>query len=301
MGASDDGVTNAERTSPDDGRAGASVNPLLYNTNGLAFHRLEDAVRLLASLGYDGVALTPDVHHLDPTRARPDEVAGFRRLLEDLHLSIVIETGARFLLDPLRKHRPSLLDGPADAARRLDFLRRCVDLAVALKAPVVSVWSGSAPEGLDAEAAQDRLAAGLQRLCAHAAASGVRIGFEPEPGMLVETVEGWARVRDAVGHPGLGLTLDVGHCLATREGDPARILRRHAQELVCVQLDDHRAGRHDHLMFGEGEVRWAELAEAVRASGYAGPLEVELSRHSSEAPTAAERSIRFLRAAFTDR
>ena len=274
------------------------MNPLLYNTNGLAFHRLDDAARLLASLGYDGLALTPDVHHLDPTRARPDEVAGFRRVLEELHLSVVIETGARFVLDPFRKHRPTLLDAPADATKRLDFLKRCVDLAVELHAPVVSVWSGTAPEGLDAEAAHDRLASGLRRLCEHAAPRSVRIGFEPEPGMLVETVEGWDRVREAVGHPTLGLTLDVGHCLATREGDPARILRRHAHELVCVQLDDHRAGRHDHLMFGEGEVRWAEVAEAIRSSGYPGPLEVELSRHSSEAPTTAARALTFLRGAF---
>ena len=40
------------------------------------------------------------------------------------------------------------------------------------------------------------------------------------------------------------------------------------------------------------------LAEAVRASGYVGPIEVELSRHSSEAPAAARRSIDFLRATF---
>ena len=37
-----------------------------YNTNGLANHRLNDAVDLLADTGYDGVALTLDVAHLDP-------------------------------------------------------------------------------------------------------------------------------------------------------------------------------------------------------------------------------------------
>ena len=29
-----------------------------YNTNGLAHHRLEDALRLVADLGYDGCALS---------------------------------------------------------------------------------------------------------------------------------------------------------------------------------------------------------------------------------------------------
>ena len=274
------------------------MNPLLYNTNGFASHRLEDAARVLAGLGYDGVALTPDVHHLDPFRAAPTEVAAFRRLCDDLSLSVVIETGARFVLDPLRKHRPSLLDEPPEAARRLDFLKRCVDLAVALRAPVVSTWSGSAPDGLSKEAGLDRLARGLSALCAHAAGAGVRVGFEPEPGMAVETVAQWDGVRDAVGSPVLGLALDVGHCLATREGDPAEVVRRRAREIVVLQLDDAVAGRHEHRMFGEGEVRWEAVARAVTESGYAGPLEVELSRHSSEAPDAARRAKDFLHKVF---
>jgi sugar phosphate isomerase/epimerase len=271
---------------------------ILYNTNGFAYHRLDDAARVLKEIGYDGVALTPDVHHLDPLRATPAEVAAFRRLLADLGLSIVIETGARFVLDPARKHRPSLLDDGPAASRRLDFLRRCVDLAVALGAPVVSTWSGSGPAGLSKEEALDRLADGLRRLCDHAKESGVRIGFEPEPGMAIETLSGWERVRDAVSHPTLGLTLDVGHCLATREGDPADFVRRHRGEIVVLQVDDHRAGRHDHLMFGDGEIAWPAVAAAVRDTGYEGPIEVELSRHSSEAPVAARRSFEFVHATF---
>jgi L-ribulose-5-phosphate 3-epimerase len=274
------------------------TNPILYNTNGFAFHRLDDAARLLAAEGYDGIAWTPDVHHLDPLRASPRDLAALGALCRELGLSVLIETGARFVLDPTRKHRPTLLDEPPQAAVRLDFLRRCVDAAVVVGAPVVSTWSGVAPDGIPAEEALDRLAHGLRRLCEHAAGSGVRIGFEPEPGMAVETVDGWDHVREAVGHEALGLTLDVGHCLATREGDPARILRRRVDEVLVLQVDDHRIGRHEHLMFGEGDVDWPSLAEAVRACGYAGPIEVELSRHASDAPAVARRSLAFLRSLF---
>jgi sugar phosphate isomerase/epimerase len=210
----------------------------------------------------------------------------------------VVETGARFVLDPTTKHRPSLLDDEPGAGRRLDYLRRCVDLAAALGAPVVSTWSGSGPPGQEPEEAFDRLVSGVARLCDHARGADVRVGFEPEPGMLVETLAGWERVRDAVADPVLGLTLDVGHCLAVREGPPAEAIRRHAGEIAVLQLDDHRAGVHEHLAFGEGEVDWASTAAAVEASGIAAPLEVELSRHSADASATARRSAEFLRRVF---
>src|SRR3954447_14035675 len=97
-----------------------------YNTNGFAHHRLEDALTILAELGYESVALTLDWHALNPFE--PDLLGrtyAVRRLLERLGLRCVIETGARFLLDARRKHQPTLLSRrEEDWKERLEFLYR---------------------------------------------------------------------------------------------------------------------------------------------------------------------------------
>ena len=100
-----------------------------YNTNGFAFHRLEDCLEILAEIGYQSVAITLDHHVLNPFDADLLHTADrIRRLLDELGLRSVIETGARFLLDPRRKHEPTLLSPtPEDRGRRIDFLNRSID------------------------------------------------------------------------------------------------------------------------------------------------------------------------------
>src|SRR6478609_5516894 len=98
-----------------------------YNTNGFAHHRLEDALPILAALGYRSVALSLDYHALNPFDPGPlrAQVAVVRELLTSLGLRSVIETGARFLLDPWHKHQPTLLSADMHGrSRRLDFLKR---------------------------------------------------------------------------------------------------------------------------------------------------------------------------------
>jgi sugar phosphate isomerase/epimerase len=102
-----------------------------YNTNGAANHRLGDALRLIADNGYDGVALTLDHHHFYPFEANFNGRAEqLNNELEKLNLGLVVETGARFLLDPLKKHSPTLLSPFAEGRRkRVEFLKLAVDLA----------------------------------------------------------------------------------------------------------------------------------------------------------------------------
>ena len=269
---------------------------LAYNTNGLAHHRLGEAIDLVADLGYDGLALTPDVNHLDPFTATAADVAAVAAHLRRRGLDVCIQTGARFVLDPRRKHQPTLLDAdPAERARRHAFLVRCMDIGRDLGAGVVAFWSGAAQPGTSAATLDARLAAECLAVAENASARGLVAAFEPEPGMYAATLDDWVRVRDAVRHPALRLALDVGHVHCNREGDPAAAIRAHAAELADVQIEDMREGDHVHLAFGEGTLEVPPIVAALRETAYPGLVGVELSRDSHRAPAVAKAAIEFLR------
>jgi L-ribulose-5-phosphate 3-epimerase len=269
-----------------------------YNTNGFAHHRLEDALSILADLGYQSIALTLDYHALDPFDPDlPGQLTAVKKIMHQRGLRCVIETGARFLLDPLDKHQPTLVSAaPEGRERRLDFLRRSVAIARELEADAVSFWSGSVRDGAAESVWMERLVDGCQRLCEQAAAAGVRLAFEPEPGMLVDTMDRFAALSERIGHPSFGLTLDVGHIHCLGEVPIADHLRRWRDVLWNVHIEDMRRGVHDHLMFGEGEIDFGPVLATLQEIGYAGGVHVELSRHSHDAIETARRSLAFLRA-----
>jgi sugar phosphate isomerase/epimerase len=55
-----------------------------------------------------------------------------------------------------------------------------------------------------------------------------------------------------------------------------------------------RAGVHEHLMFGEGEIDFPPVIAALREINYTGPVSVELTRHTHIGPAAARQAYEFL-------
>jgi sugar phosphate isomerase/epimerase len=266
-----------------------------YNTNGAANHRLGDAVALIADAGYDGVALTLDHHHLDPLEEGWERrTEALARDLAARRLGAVIETGARFLLDPRQKHEPTLLTGsPEGRARRVAFLRRAVDIGAMLGAEAVSFWAGVPRPGIDRDLAAAWLRDGVARVLEHAERRGVAAALEPEPGMLVETLDDWIGLSSDL--PALTLALDLGHCLVTGEREPPAAVREFAASIGTVAIEDMRRGDHTHLPFGEGDMDIPACLDALEAVGFPGLVCVELSRESHRADTMVPRSLDYLR------
>ncbi len=268
-----------------------------FNTNGCAHHRLDDAIGLVADSGYDGIALTLDVGLLDPFA--DDHAAALRRaasMLSRRGLGVVIETGARFLLDPRHKHEPTLVTAaPEGRARRIEFLTRALEAGAETGAEAMSFWAGIPAAGLDAAQARGWLRAGLEEVARRAERLGVVAALEPEPGMLIETVADYAAITEGVA--GLRLALDLGHCLVTQDIEPGQAVLDYADRLGTVTIEDMRRGVHEHLPFGAGDMDVAAALGALRRIGFERLVCVELSRDSHRADRMVPEAIATLRAA----
>jgi sugar phosphate isomerase/epimerase len=266
-----------------------------YNTNGLTSHRLDDALALLADCGYDGVALTLDVAHHDPFApelGRRTAVLADR--LRGLGLGSVVETGARFLLDPRRKHQPTLITPDPDGRRRrVAFLRTCVDVAADLGSEAVSFWAGVPAADQDRDEAWRWLADGVREVVEHARDRGVVCAVEPEPGMLVEDCDDWLRLAADV--PEVTLALDTGHCIVSGRWSPSDAVREFAPLLGAVAVEDMPRGVHEHRAPGEGDMDLSAVLAALRDVGHPGLVSFELSRDSHRADTLVPSALETIR------
>lgn len=170
------------------------------------------------------------------------------------------------------------------ADRWLDDNRRALDEAAALGAPaLVLVCGGLFDRSL--VRARARVAAGLEALAPHALAVGVTLAVEPMHPMfcadrsVVSSLAGALALCDPFPPEAVGITLDTYHVwwdervleLIAEAGD--RIASFQLADWVVPLPADVLVGRG---LPGSGHVDFAALVEAVLATGYSRPIEVEV-------------------------
>ncbi len=227
---------------------------------------LREKLAAIAAAGFDGVEIFEnDFLAFD---GGPAEVG---RMVRDHGLEIM-------LFQPFRD-----FEGMPEPQRTGTFERaeRKFDLMEQLGAKLVLICSNVSPISLGGI---DRAAADLNELGERAAKRGIRIGYEALAwGKHVsDHRDAWEIVRRA-GHANVGLILDSFHTLA-RGIDPETIRSIPGDKIFFIQLADAPRiemdllylSRHFRSMPGEGDLDVTAFMRAVAATGYDGPLSLEI-------------------------
>lgn len=174
-------------------------------------------------------------------------------------------------------------EGLPEPYRSRAFARaeRKFDLMADLGAELMLVCSTVHPAAMGGI---DRAAADFHALGEIAASRGLRVGFEALAWgrHINDHRDAWEVVRRA-DHSNVGLIVDSFHSLA-RKIDPETIRRIHGDKIFFVQLADAPAidmdllywSRHFRNMPGEGDLDVTAFMRAVLATGYSGPISLEI-------------------------
>ena len=166
-------------------------------------------------------------------------------------------------------------------ARAFDRAKRKFDVMNKLGTDLVLVCSSVHPKALGGI---DRAASDLAELGGIAQAHGVRVGYEALAwGRYVnDHRDAWEVVRRA-DHPSIGLIVDSFHTLG-RKLSPDSIQSIPGNRIFFVQLADAPQidmdllywSRHFRNMPGEGDLDVTGFLNAVAATGYDGPISLEI-------------------------
>ncbi|MGC2775652.1 MAG: TIM barrel protein [Bradyrhizobium sp.] len=227
---------------------------------------LDEKLKAIAAAGFEAVEIFEN--DLLAFGARPREIG---QMCRDLGLEICA-------YQPFRD-----FEGMPEPQRARNFIRaeRKFDLMQELGTDLLLICSSVSPASLGGI---DRAAADFHELGERAAKRGLRVGYEALAwGRHVHDYrDAWEIVRRA-DHKAIGVILDSFHALAPAlptnaiRAIPAdRIFLVQLADAPKLELDVLSWSRHFRSFPGQGDLPVGEFMEAVAATGYDGPLSLEI-------------------------
>ena len=239
---------------------------------------LAEKLAAIAAAGFKGVEIFEN-----DLLSFPGTPADVRKMVTDLGLDIIT-------FQPFRD-----FEGMPEPQRKQAFRRveMKFDLMGELGTDLLLVCSNVSPLALGGI---DRAADDFRELGERAAKRGLRVGFEALAwGRYVNDYrDAWEIVRRA-GHPAIGVILDSFHTLAP--GFPVGpIAAIPADRIFLVQLADAPQldldvlswSRHFRCFPGQGNLPVGDFMQAVEATGYKGPLSLEIFNDQFRAQSTKE-------------
>jgi fructoselysine 3-epimerase len=222
----------------------------------LPAYTLDEAIRRLAEIGYDGVEIGCAAPHAWPAYLNAERRRELRRLLESSALEVV-----------------SLLATPGggpgfnpaspcaeERAATVKYYQEVTDLASELGAGKVIYIAGWQIFGTTRQEAWSRSRDCLDRIAAYANEKDITIVVEPTAAAtnLIETADDAIELMRSVEHSNVKLMFDTLHALYRNE-IPADYARAMGKDLVHIHVSDR-----NRVLPGEGQVDWVGLLQVLR-------------------------------------
>ncbi len=221
-------------------------------------HDLETAFRYLAWAGYDGIELSAiDGMSEHLVLDRWQECAPRIRALAD-----------RYGLDLLAMEQPS---------QEPETMERALQAAVAIGIPVINCGPGGT---CGDEASLQQVIDSLGRLADRAGSYGVTLCVKAHVGAAVYNTPTTLRVLEAISTPAFGLDMDPSHIHRAGE-NPVEAIGAVVHRIRHVHIRDCRGretgpGAPELQANGRGDIDLVGYLRLLHASGYAGPVDLEI-------------------------
>ncbi|CAG0930897.1 Fructoselysine 3-epimerase [Planctomycetaceae bacterium] len=270
-----------------------------FSTNAFIRHTVYKAIESIAAAGYEGVELLADIPHIYVHTLRSSDIRKLKATLtanriavSNINANTVRGYYGNGSGEPL--FEPCLTDPDPDVRQwRIEYTKKCIDLAKTLDCRNVSVTSGPIQPESTPEEGVESLKKALREIIRHAEATGVRVGLEYEPGLLIESGSELSCLLGEIGSEFLGANLDLGHSHVLGE-DPEFTVRLLKDKIFHVHLEDIKDRRHYHLIPGTGDMDFKMLLSLFEKT-YNGFITVELYTYPDKPEEAARKSLEFLK------
>ncbi len=219
---------------------------LSYSTFGLTNLDFLEAIEAVDRAGYPGIELSFHRDQFNPFEITDDYLKVIKRRLGLARVKPACVATASHFFTPSRPHEPSLIcPDLAGRKRRIDLIKRGIEVARKLEVPLVTFGSGFIRDEHVTNPSVDpgTLLVDSIHLCLGALRDDedITLLIEPEPGMFIETIAQGMSLVQEVNSPRFKLHLDLCHMYCT-EHDYIAALAQAAPQTRFLHISDAREG-----------------------------------------------------------
>jgi len=271
-----------------------------YSTNAFKNFSLNEAIEIIARIGFKGVEILGDRPHLYPPDFDEKQLTQLREVLEKNDMKLTnLNSFTLFAVGDT--YLPSWIEPDKDRREiRIQHTLDSLKVAKQIGCPNISIPPGGPLDGMARSQAMQLFHQGLDRVVSLAEELGIRILVEPEPDLMIETSGQFKEFIKDVRSEAIGLNFDIGHFFCVGE-DPKAAFEELFQWVGHVHIEDIDPDReHNHLIAGRGGIEFKDIFSSMAQLGYSGDISLELYTYQDNPEEAGRESLDYLRPLFEE-